>query len=321
MIWMVSGITFGVSAAILLGIWVLSTGETTQEVVRGRIEHLRAAQNWTGIATDLKLIRDEMFSTIPALHRFLAYAPGASWAQRYISQSGLKTKPAKLLLLSVVIAIFTYLLVGLYVPFYLALPVGILTSLLPLGVVAFTRRKRLNLFEERFPDALDMLSRAVRAGHAFTSALELIGQESPEPVAGEFSITFEEQNYGIPIRDALEHLADRVPLIDVRFLVTALIIQKESGGNLAEVLDQLSRVIRERFRIYRDVKTKTALGRLTAGILIILPFAMLGMMMYVAPDYETVLFHDPIGPILLGFAALLQLIGAILLWRIVTIEV
>ena len=138
---------------------------------------------------------------------------------------------------------------------------------------------------------LDMLGRAVRAGHAFTSALELIAQESPEPIAGEFAITFEEQNYGIPIRDALEHLAERVPLLDVRFLVTALIIQKDSGGNLAEILDQLSRVIRERFRIYRDVKTKTALGRLTAGILIMLPFAMLGLMMSVAHDYEAVLFQ------------------------------
>ena len=128
-----------------------------------------------------------------------------------------------------------------------------------------------------------MLGRAVRAGHAFTSAMELIAQESPEPVAGEFAITFEEQNYGIPVRDALEHLAERVPLLDVRFLVTALIVQKESGGNLAEILDQLSRVIRERFRIYRDVKTKTAMGRLTAGILITLPVAMLGMMMFVAP--------------------------------------
>ena len=168
---------------------------------------------------------------------------------------------------------------------------------------------------------LDMLGRAVRAGHAFTSALELIAQESPEPIAGEFAITFEEQNYGIPVRDALEHLADRVPLLDVRFLVTALIIQKDSGGNLAEILDQLSRVIRERFRIYRDVKTKTALGRLTAGILIMLPFAMLGLMMSVAHDYEVVLFNDPIGPMLLGIAALLQLVGAMLLWRIVTIEV
>jgi tight adherence protein B len=321
MIWMVSAITFSVSAFIVLLVWYLYLGETTQELVRGRIENMRAAQNWTGIAADLKLVRDEMFSTIPTLHRFLADAPGASSAQKYLAQAGLKTKPAKLLLTSVVIGVLVYVVAGLYVPYYLAFLVGVIASALPLAVVAFVRRKRLNLFEERFPDALDMLGRAVRAGHSFTSAIELIGQESPEPVSSEFAITFEEQNYGIPVRDALEHLADRVPLLDVRFLVTALIVQKESGGNLAEIVDQLARVIRERFRIYRDVKTKTALGRLTAGILIALPLAMLGMMMVVNPDYETILIHDPKGPMILAIAATMQLIGALLLWRIVTIEV
>jgi tight adherence protein B len=151
--------------------------------------------------------------------------------------------------------------------------------------------------------------------------MQLVGQESPEPVAGEFAIAFEEQNYGIPLRDTLEHLAERVPLFDVRFLITALIVQKDSGGNLAEILDQLSRVIRERFRIRRDVKTKTAMGRLTAGILIALPAAMLAMMMFVNGDYESVLFHDPDGPMILGIAFTMQLIGALILWRIVTIEV
>jgi len=321
MIWMVSGITFGASAAIVLGIWYLYMGESTQEVVRGRIEHLRAAQDWTGIAADLKLVRDEMFSTIPVLHRFLAQAPGADWGQNYLAQSGMKTKPAKVLLLCVVIAALTYTIVGHYLPYYLAFVAGIAASSIPLAVVAYKRRSRLRLFEERFPDALDMVARAVRAGHAFSSAMQLVAQESPEPVAGEFSIAFEEQNYGIPMRDALEHLAARVPLLDVRFLVTALNVQKDSGGNLAEVLDQLSRVIRERFRIHRDVLTKTALGRLTAGILIALPIAMLGMMMYVAPEYESVLIHDPLGPMFLGIAALAQLVGAILLWRIVSIEV
>lgn len=321
MIWMVAGITFAVSTAIVLAIWVLYMSESAQEVVRGRIERLRAAENWTGIAADLKLVRDEMFSTIPLLHQFLARAPGADWAQKYMAQAGLKTKPAKVLLLSIVIAIITYLFIGLFLPYYIAMGLGVVALLIPLAIVSFQRRKRLLLFEERFPDALDMLGRAVRAGHAFTSAMQLIVQESPEPVAGEFSITFEEQNYGIPLRDALEHMADRVPLFDVRFLCTALIVQKESGGNLAEILDQLSTVIRERFRIQRDVRTKTALGRLTAGILIALPLAMLAMMMFVNPDYESVLFHDPKGPIALGLALLLQMVGALILWRIVSIEV
>jgi tight adherence protein B len=318
---MVSIITFVMTTVIVFAIWFLYSKESTQEVVRGRIEQLRAAERWAGIATDLKLVRDEMLSTVPMLHRLLAQAPGAIWAQKYLAQAGLKTKPAKLLLLSIVIGIVTYILLGQFIPIYLAFGACVLTSLVPLAVVAWKRRSRLRLFEERFPDALDMLGRAVRAGIAFTPAMESVVKESPEPVAGEFAIAFDEQNYGIPMRDALMHLADRVPTFDVRFLVTALIVQRESGGNLAEILDQLARVIRERFRIHRDVQVKTALGRMTAGILMSLPIAMLIMMTFVNPEYETVLFHDEYGPMVLGLAAVLQVIGGLILWRIVQIEV
>jgi tight adherence protein B len=321
MIWMVSAITFIASASIFLFVWFAYVGESSQDVVRGRIERLRSADRWAGIATDLRLVRDEMFSTIPLLHRLFSQTPAGIWAQKYVAQAGMKTKPAKLFLLSVVIAFASYFVVGLFLPYYFSIPAGIVTSLIPLAFVSFKRRARLNLFEERFPDALDMLGRAVRAGHSFTSAMELVVQECPEPVAGEFSITFEEQNYGIPLRDALLHFADRMPSFDVRFLVTALIVQRDSGGNLAEILDQLSRVIRERFRIHRDVQSKTALGRMTAGILILLPAGMLAMMMFVNRESEVVLFTDPKGPEILGIAVALQVIGALLLWRIVQIEV
>lgn len=321
MIWIISAITFFISCVVVLGVWLLLQSESSQEIVRGRIEQLRAAQNWAGMAADLKLVRDNMYSTIPTLHRLFADAPGAIRAQQYLSQAGMKTKPAKIFLLCVVTAIVTYFIAGVYLPYYFAMGAGVATFFIPVAYVSFARRKRLQKFEERFPDALDMLGRAARAGHAFTAAMQLVAQDSAEPVAGEFAITFEEQNYGIPLRDAMEHFADRVPLFDVRFLVTALNVQKDSGGNLAEVLDQLSRVIRERFRIQRDVKSKTALGRLTAGILIMLPIAMLGMMMLVNPDYESIIFHDPEGPKILAIAAVMQLVGGLILWRIVKIEV
>ena len=141
----------------------------------------------------------------------------------------------------------------------------------------------MRAFEERFPEALDLLGRAVRAGHAFTTGLEMIAKESPEPIASEFRTTFEEQNFGLPLRDALLNMTERIPSIDVRFFVTALLIQKETGGNLAEILDGLARVIRDRFRIYREVKVRTAQGRLTAGILIALPI----FMMIVLSDAES----------------------------------
>jgi tight adherence protein B len=321
MVWMISGITFIVSAGIVLCIWVLSAGESAQEIVRGRIERLRVAEGLGGITTDLRLVRDEMFSTIPLLHRVLEQLPLVRRSAKYMSQAGMKTKPAKIILTCNVIAAATYIIAGIFVPYFVAFPAAILLSLIPVAVVAFKRRSRLLLFEERFPDALDMLSRAVRAGNAFPSAMQMVAQECPEPVAGEFSIAFEEQNYGIPLRDVLQHMAERVPLFDVRFLVTALNVQKDSGGNLAQILNQLATVIRERFRIRREVRTKTAMGRLTAGILMALPISMLGMMMFVNADYEGIMFHDPKGPMILGIAALMQVVGGILLWRITQIEV
>ena len=161
---------------------------------------------------------------------------------------------------------------------------------------SFKRARRLKKFEERFPETLDLLGRAVRAGHAFTTGLEMVSKESPEPVAGEFRKTFEEQNFGLPLRDALTNMAERVPSVDVRFFVTALLVQKETGGNLAEILDELSRVIRERFKIYREVSVKTAQGRLTALILISLPLGMLIVLQMMNPQYMSVLFNDPLGP-------------------------
>ncbi len=193
--------------------------------------------------------------------------------------------------------------------------------MIPISLVAFKRRKRLAKFEEHFPDALDLLGRAVRAGHPFTSGLEMISKESSEPIAGEFRKTFEEQNFGLPLRDALLNMTSRVPIVDVRFFVTALMIQKETGGNLAEILDELSRVIRDRFRIYREVQVRTAQGRLTAMILIALPIGMMMILEVVNPTYLRVMFEDPMGPPMLGIAAGLQILGSLIIWKIVHIEV
>ena len=197
---------------------------------------------------------------------------------------------------------------------------GLALGAVPFAVISFKRRRRLRQFEEHFPEALDLLGRAVRAGHAFTTGMEMIGKESPEPIGGEFRKTFEEQNFGLPMRDALLNMTERVPLVDVRFFVTALLVQKETGGNLAEILDNLSRVIRDRFRIYREVRTKTAQGRLSAMILIALPPIMM-VVLSVNPTYMRVLFDDPKGPTVLAIAGTLQLIGSAIIWKIIHIEV
>jgi tight adherence protein B len=230
--------------------------------------------------------------------------------------------PAKVLLSCGVLGVGGYVVMAVYFRMgLLGVIIGLLCATLPIAYIMFKRGRRLSAFEERFPEALDLLARAVRAGHPFTTGLEMISKESPEPIAGEFRTTFEEQNFGLPLRDALINLAERVPLVDVRFFVTALLVQKETGGNLAEILNELGRVIRDRFRIYREVQIKTAQGRLTAMIMIAMPMIMMGVLELLNPTYMAILFRDPLGPTVLAVTVVLQLIGSFLLWRIVQIKV
>ncbi|MGC2282630.1 MAG: type II secretion system F family protein, partial [Candidatus Acidiferrales bacterium] len=276
---LLSILTFLIVVAIIALLWMFVGTDANQEVVRRRMESVRKAEQRGNVSLSLKLVRDEMLSSVPALHRLLMKWTWSSRLRDFVAQAGMKTKPAKLLLMSAVIGLGSYLITKMSYPqFPVALLAAVIAAIIPFSVIAFRRRRRLRKFEEHFPEALDLLGRAVRAGHAFTTGLEMIAKESSEPVGGEFRATFEEQNFGLPLRDALLNMTERVPLVDVRFFVTALLIQKETCGNLAEILDGLARVIRDRFRIHREVKTRTAQGRLTAGILISLPPLMMLML-------------------------------------------
>src|SRR5215470_11864254 len=315
-------LTFLIIGGLVFGVWIFAGTNAEQEKIRKRMTAVHRAERRGEVSQNLLLVRDEMLSSVPMLHRFLLKWSWSSRLQDYILQAGMRTKAAKILLLTAVIGIGAYLTSNFfYRKAIISIPLAIGAATLPILVVAVKRKKRLRRFEERFPEALDLLGRAVRAGHAFTTGLEMISKECSEPLAGEFRTAFEEQNFGLPLRDALLNLSDRVPIIDVKFFVTALMIQKETGGNLAEILDGLARVIRERFRIYRDVQVRTAQGRLTAGILIALPIAMLGILSLLNPKYVAVLFNDPQGPVMLGTAFVLQVIGSMILWKIIHFEV
>ncbi len=317
-------VTFLIVAVLLSGAWLVATADSSQDVVRRRMDSVRKAERRGDITQGLQLVRDEMLSSVPALHRVLLRWSWSTRLKEYLQQAGMTIKPAKLILISAVLAVGTQVVLGTFyksVPLLATIALALVVFILPFAVVAWKRRRRLRQFEERFPEALDLLGRAVRAGHAFTTGLEMIAKDSPEPVAGEFRTAFEEQNFGLPLRDALLNMTERIPLIDVRFFVTALLIQKETGGNLAEILDGLSRVIRERFRIFREVRVRTAQGRLTAGILIALPIFMLIVLSILNPTYVKVLFTDPQGPIVLTIAAVMQIIGSFIIWRIIQIEV
>ena len=311
-----------VGAIVFGAFWFFFGSTTASEVVRDRMDEVRKAEKRGEIPLDLQLVRDEMMSSVPLLNRLMMRSAWTTRLQNFITQAGMDTKPGKILLFCGVSGLSAYVIVSLfYGRFSLGFIAASVGAAIPLAVVGFRRSRRLKQFEHRFPEALDLLGRAVRAGHAFTAGLEMVSKEAPEPVAGEFRTTFEEQNFGLPLRDALSNMASRVPLVDVRFFVTALLIQKDTGGNLAELLDELARLIRERFRIHREVQIKTAQGRLTAVILIALPIAMLLAMRFLNPAYVQVLFDDPLGVKLLAGAGVLQVIGSAVLWRIVQIEV
>jgi tight adherence protein B len=319
---LVFALTFLIVIVIFLGVWMTFGADSKQEVVRRRMDAVRKAERRGDVSMGLKLARDEMLSSVPAVHRLMMHWSWSVRLQERISQAGLTMKAGKLILISACLWLGTTLVVGLFTPmFAVGMLVGICVGLAPYGVVMYLRQKRLRAFEERFPEALDLLGRAVRAGHAFTTGLEMIAKESPDPIASEFRTTFEEQNFGLPLRDALLNMTERIPSIDVRFFVTALLIQKETGGNLAEILDGLARVIRDRFRIYREVRVRTAQGRLTAGILIALPVFMMLLLMVMNPNYIGVLFHDPKGMLFLTVAGIMQVIGSLVIWKIIHIEV
>jgi tight adherence protein B len=183
------------------------------------------------------------------------------------------------------------------------------------------RSRRFQKFEEKFPEAIDTLARAVRAGHAFTTALEMIASELAEPVAGEFRQLYEEQKFGLPVRDALINLTERIPLVDVKFFVTAVMLQRETGGNLAEILDNLSYVIRERFKILRQVRVHTAQGRLTMVLLMALPPTIVAIMQVINPGFIHPLFADPLGHALIVAGITLQTLGYFFIRKIIRIQV
>jgi tight adherence protein B len=198
---------------------------------------------------------------------------------------------------------------------------ALLGFFVPYAYASHRRTKRFQAFEEKFPEAIDTLARAVRAGHAFTTALEMIANEVSEPVAGEFRQLYEEQKFGLPVRDALVNLADRVPLVDVKFFVTAVMLQRETGGNLAEILDNLSYVIRERFKILRQVRVHTAQGRLTMVLLMALPPTIVVIMMLINPGFIRPLFTEWLGHVGIVVGITLQTLGYFFIRKIIRIQV
>ena len=271
---------------------------------------------------EFALVRDEQLSKIPALDELLRRSARVSAIQESLEQAGMKFRAGNFIMLCILCGTLAGLAAVLYTKnpaiAWAALVIG---AVLPYSVVSYRRQKRFEKFEELFPEAIDTLARAVRAGHAFTTALEMICDETTEPLAGEFRKLYEEQKFGMPVRDALMNLTERVPLVDIKFFVTAVMLQRETGGNLAEILDNLSYVIRERFKVQRQVRVHTAQGRLTMALLMAMPPVVVAVLAVFSPEFVHPLFYDPIGHTLLVASISLQTVGYFVIRKIIKIQV
>jgi tight adherence protein B len=318
-------ISIAVFVVVALGVFVIASlldeRSSKARLLRERLSTVdKTPEREAG--ENLALLRDEMLSKIPALDNLLRRSPRIASLQAMLEQADVKSRAGNVLLLCLVSGAVLGLLVLLFSGFPQMAWLGVLLGVfLPYSYASYKRGKRFQKFEELFPEAIDTLARAVRAGHAFTTALELIANEIADPVASEFRKLFEEQKFGLPVRDALINLTERVPLVDVKFFVTAVMLQRETGGNLAEILDNLSYVIRERFKIMRQVRVHTASGRMTMMLLMGLPPVIIITMQVLNPTFIRPLFEDPIGHILLVVGITLQTIGYFVIRRVIQIQV
>jgi tight adherence protein B len=268
------------------------------------------------------VVKRALEGPLPGVDRLVAGTRGGISLQSLIDQSGVRITPSAVVLISVMGALTAGLITYLLLPLALvAMLVALGVAFAPFGFLLHRRGRRLKRFEEMFPEALDLLSRAIRAGHAFQTAMGMVADELPEPVGPEFKKTFDQQNFGLPLRDALNELSERIHLLDVRFFVTAVLIQRDTGGNLSEILDNLAHVVRERFKIQRQVRVHTAHGRFTGYVLLALPAALAVALSVINPDHMQLLFHERMGQVMLMGAIVMQSIGFVWIRKVIKIEV
>jgi tight adherence protein B len=287
-----------------------------------RIEEVVAVGGPKDEKTPEELVKARDQGPLPALDRLAAGTAKGSALAAWVEQSGVHISMSALLLIGFVSALIFGFIVSTALRMSLGWVLGGAAGfMLPFLYLRIKRTRRLRAFEEAFPEALDLMARALKAGHAFATGLKMVADEMPEPVGPEFRKTFDEQNFGLPLKDALTSLTVRIPILDVRFFSTAVMIQRETGGNLAEILENLAHVVRERFKILRQVRVYTAHGRLTGYVLLALPVFLMIALAFINPDHMNLLFREHIGHMLLGAAAIMQVVGYFWIRHVVKIEV
>ncbi len=320
---LISFLVFIFALFLVLGAYLLATHSTEQK--RARLQkRLSEALLHSAQTEDIEVVlaRNELMSEIPWMNRTMVNLQAALQLKRMLDQADLHITPSRLLMFSFMAGMLGALASSVLTVF---IPIMVLAGLgcasLPLVHVYWRRKRRFDSFLEQLPDALDLISRALSAGHAFSEALHMVSIEMPEPVATEFRKAYEEQNLGLSIKLALENLTQRIPLLDLKLCVTAVLIQRETGGNLAEILEKVSYTIRERFRILGDLKTLTTSSRMSAWLLCGLPIFVAVAVTVMNPDYMSVLWKDPRGHYLIAIAMFMQVTGMLIVRKILKIKI
>jgi len=319
----ISFLVFVFALFLVLGAYLLATHATDKK--RAKLQKrlsealLHSAQTED---VDVVLARNELMSEIPWMNQMLINIQATFHLKRMLDQADLHITPSRLLMFSFMAGMLGGLAASVLTVFIpIMVLAGLVCASLPLVHVWYKRKKRFDAFLEQLPDALDLVSRALSAGHAFPEALHMVSTEMPEPIATEFRKAYEEQNLGLSVKLALENLTQRIPLLDLKMCVTAVLIQRETGGNLAEILEKVSYTIRERFRILGDLKTLTTSSRMSAWLLCGLPIFVALAVTVMNPDYMSVLWKDPRGHYLIAAAMVMQVSGMLIVRKILKIQI
>lgn len=315
---------FGVLLVIVGAYW-FTIGESEareQRQLRRRLKTEDPSLVRSNAAAVQLLKQERRLSSIDQVNAILRSAAGVvTPIETLVANSGLTITVSSFLLLSAISALALGLLTQSYFPVAMvSATVAAIGATIPYVVVNMFRKKRLTKFEEQFPEAIELIARSLRAGHAFPTGIKIAADELPEPAGPEFRLLYERQNFGAPIPEALRAFAERVPTIDARFFVTAVLTQREAGGNLSEILDRLASVMRERFRIRQEVRTRSAHGRVSAFVLAGMPPVLAALMMAANPKQMMLMFTDPLGVKLVMAGVVLQVAGVLLVRKIVDIR-
>ncbi|MBC8028932.1 MAG: type II secretion system F family protein [Pyrinomonadaceae bacterium] len=320
---LISFFVFLFALFLVLGAYLLATLGSDAKRARLR-QRLAEALLHSAHTEDIEVVlaRNELLSEIPALNRILIRVQAALRLKQMLDQADLQITPSRLVMFSGMAGMLAALAVSMIsISIVVMVVAGIIAAALPFVHVYWKRKKRFDRFLEHLPDALDLMSRALAAGHAFSEAMHMVSAEMPEPIATEFRKTYEEQNLGLSLKLALENLTHRIPLLDLRMCVTAVLIQRETGGNLAEILEKVAHTIRERFRIMGDLKTLTTSSRMSAWLLCGLPIFVTFAITVLNPEYMAILWKDQRGHYLIATALLLQVTGMLIVRKILRIKI